>query len=137
MAFKRNTPISQNVLRILQSSSQPLCIAGIKAKLKLDGLAPNKSTLYRIIEKLKASTIIVEALVKNGVYYYEYQKDNETPHHHFSCTTCDKIYCLKQPTSKSNSLNFNNILPSHNFSISHHNLTIFGACETCNTSQKA
>ena len=84
----------------------------------------NLSTVYRTMDKLSAMGIVQKIVINTVVYYCL----SNSEHKHFMlCTNCRKlipIHCfLKKmiPTLET----------ENDFSVTSHDLTIFGLCHTC------
>lgn len=88
---KRKTKTSQAVLKVLKSSNKPLTVSDILNELKILNMQPNKTTVYRMIEKFVSKKEVTEIHVKNKAVYYELTRSN---HHHFICNTGSLIFCL-------------------------------------------
>jgi len=59
----------------------------------------NKTTIYRVLEKLEDDGILHSFLGKNGIRWYAKCKDCSTAGHidghpHFQCLSCGKVDCL-------------------------------------------
>ena len=129
MIFKRTTIITTQLMSILQNSDHPLSTTQLLALLKQKGHTPNKSTIYRILDKLvthKKATLIT---LKNGISYYELSTN--THHHHFFCTKCETIYCLNHCHIHQNNINLNELLPHPEFKVSDHDFNLYGTCNQC------
>ena len=87
--FKRNTIIATQVLEILKSADTPLSVPAILAALTKQGLSPNKTTIYRILEKLMKDNTVTEISIRNKGNVYEIQNGHH--HHHFICNNCEYI----------------------------------------------
>ena len=130
IVFKRKTIVSEKVLEILKNRKKPICISQLEEHLKKVNLTPNKTTLYRIMEKLKTKKIIHEIIFKNGVAYFELTSHHH--HHHFFCDDCEMVYCLEHCHLDQHQINVSQLLPNHNFKVSQHEFQLYGTCEPCN-----
>ena len=133
MAFKRKTIVSENVLKILERSTTALSVTQLIQLLEKKNIRPNKTTLYRIIDKLKENSLIHVFTLNNGTSYFEL-KDNHH-HHHFFCNQCEKVICLNTCHLSKNNNQFEDILPNQNFSIDTHEFNIYGLCDKCTEPQ--
>ena len=64
--FERKTTVSTMLLEILKSSSDPVSVSDILNQLEKGQLNPNKTTIYRQLEKLKEKQIVLEIPIKNA-----------------------------------------------------------------------
>ena len=78
-------------------------------KLRKD-LTPNKSTLYRIFDKLKEKKSRFRDGVKNSITYYEIKSNHH--HHHFLCELCDNVYCLTSCHSDTLTFDIEELVPN-------------------------
>lgn len=126
--LQRKTTISSHVLKQLEKSRHPLSVAQIMKQLHKRGLNPNKTTIYRILEKLINKNAVAEIAVKNGATYYEFSHGH---HHHFICNHCDTIFCLDACHVESHDINLSELLPNQQFKIHSHDFNLYGVCELC------
>ena len=124
----RKTTISSQVLRQLEKASSPLSVAQIMERLMHQGLSPNKTTIYRILEKLKLKKVVDEIPVRSGVSYYEFSQEH---HHHFICNVCDTVFCLQSCHVHLHGIVLENLLPNSHFTIQSHDFNLYGVCESC------
>ena len=130
--LQRKTIVSTELMNIFERSSQPLSVNQLIEKLKDKGLTPNKSTIYRIVEKLKKQDTVTEIKTTNGNSYYELNKHTHH-HHHFICSSCDTVYCLDQCHLDAFKINTKKLLPNQNFIIKSHEFNLHGICGQCST----
>ncbi|MGB0256604.1 MAG: Fur family transcriptional regulator [Flavobacteriaceae bacterium] len=96
MGIVRKTKSLELVLNEFQSLTTAISVIDLIKKLnsKL-----NKTTIYRILEKLEDDGIVHSFLGKNGIKWYakcrNCSKSNHSDvHPHFECIDCGKIDCL-------------------------------------------
>lgn len=124
----RHTNISEAILKILQSAPEPLSAQSIlKILLRNLKIPANKTTIYRQLDKMKASGELLEVDFDEGSKRYEL--NTKTHHHHLICTNCNKI----EDISFGNDLdNFEKIIEeTKKFKVSRHALEFFGVCMNC------
>ena len=129
MALQRKTIISTKVLTLLQKALAPLSMAQIQKALAEMDLSPNKSTLYRMMDKLIESKLVTSITLSNAITYYE--MSSKEHHHHFICNLCLEITCLKSCHVEKHQIDLDSLLPSPQYKISHHDFNIYGICERC------
>lgn len=91
---------------------------------------PNRTTVYRILDKLVAAEEVKTIALKTGVSYYEMVKDKRH-HHHFICTKCDDVFCLGGCHVKTFDIDLTKLLPNSSFSIQAHDFNLYGVCDKC------
>ena len=89
----RITPLLKTLLDIFFKSSSPLSISDLISKLKKENLSPNKTTLYRKVEKLTEIEILQENIFSDTIKRYCLK--HESHHHHFVCGECGFIKSVK------------------------------------------
>jgi len=127
--LERKTTISTEVLHVLEGASSPLSVAQIMESLDEKGLRPNKTTVYRLMEKLIGKKAVSEISVRNGTAYYELSKGHH--HHHFVCNECETVFCLDSCHVESHGINLSALLPYKGFQIQSHDFNLYGVCEPC------
>ena len=130
MKFKRNTVLSSSVSSLFEETNSPISLKDIISHLKTKDLFPNKTTLYRILDKLQESQHIRIIRLNNGLTYYEKATSNQA---HFFCTICNSIFSFSKSIVSNISGGISQLLPSSAFKIDHHDLNLYGKCNSCTT----
>ena len=127
--IKRHTKVSNSILKIFETSTQPLAVKHILLALKKKGLSPNKTTVYRLLDKLLDEKCLRMFYLKNGLRYYEFVDEKQQHHHHFFCKGCEGVFCLNHCLFEAS--NINTLLPNPGFSVDHHDFNLYGLCNAC------
>ena len=135
MVFERNTTLSTTVQKIMEKTDQAISIAQLMVKLAKEHLYPNRTTLYRMMEKLQKKEIVTMIPLRSGVSYFELVKKTKSRHdhhhHHFFCNQCERLFCLDQCHVHSFDIDLTKLLPNPNFQIRAHDFNLYGICEGC------
>lgn len=124
MGIIRKTKAVRTVLQIFEEKSEAKSVVNLVKDLK-DVM--NKTTVYRILERLDHDGVIHSFNGKDGLKWYAKCKGCSAHHHtdkhpHFQCTSCDKVECLtveiKIPAIKNHKIDATDIL-------------LMGQCEAC------
>jgi len=113
------------VLGALLEEGKPVTHEQITAKLA--ETAPNKVTIYRVLESLVEADIVHKAFLRDRTWHFELA-DRCTAsqcHPHFTCTNCETTYCFADaalPMTKS----------PMGFSVLHQRVQLEGLCPACN-----
>lgn len=86
------------VLDALNAARQPLCHGELESRLAAaDGAAPDRVTLYRILDSLVACGLALKAVDTRGVFRFSAAaaRHRHVDHVHFRCTDCGGVFCLK------------------------------------------
>lgn len=64
---------------------------------QLGGSKPDKTTIYRIMERLCEKNLVHKAYIKGRAAKYELARNctEKQCHPHFTCTSCGETFCLK------------------------------------------
>lgn len=124
----RQTPLVKKVLELFKNSHKPLSVPEIQAALKKVNLTPNKTTLYRMFEKLEAAGTVEALLLDPKVVYYELKTHH---HHHFLCDSCDKITCISDPDLETQIHSLEHKLEAKGLTIKDHHFSLSGKCAAC------
>ena len=89
----------------------------------------NKTTIYRVLEKLEDDGFLHSFLGKNGCKWYAKcngcsSAEHKDVHPHFQCTDCGKVDCLSKDALISN-------IPNRKVDVSR--IVLQGKCEDCFT----
>ena len=125
----RNTPLSSAVLELLASHAKPLSVPTLLDLLADKDLTPNKTTLYRMLEKLVQENQVESVLLSEKATYYELKTDHH--HHHFVCNSCDKIECVEDPALEQQINRAEAALEAQGLKIEKHQFSLSGTCPTC------
>lgn len=113
------------VLGVLLEAGKPVTHEQITAKLA--ATAPNKVTIYRVLESFVEAGIVHKAFLRERTWHFELA-DRCTEHQchpHFTCTSCAQTHCLTGatvPMAKS----------PRGFTILHQRVQLEGLCPACN-----
>ena len=124
MGVVRKTKHLEQVLQAFRKSSEAL-----SASMLLDALANeiNKSTVYRMLEKLEDDGVIHSFLTMDHVRFYALCKGCSSGQHvdshaHFQCTSCKRVSCFSEEI----------ILPTpERATITSAQVLLTGRCESC------
>jgi len=124
MGIIRKTKAVNTVLQIFVKQDEAKSVVRLVQILK-DKM--NKTTVYRILERLEQDGTIHSFNGKDGIKWYAKCEGCSANHHldkhpHFQCTECDKVECLsldiKIPAIKNHKVDSTDIL-------------LMGQCEVC------
>ena len=132
--IKRKTAVSSTVLDVLKHSENALSVPQLLEILAQKDLKPNKTTVYRLMDKLVADHTVSLVTVNNGTTYYELSKNH---HHHFFCNSCAQLFCLTSCHFDSIKFDLNTLLPNPKFKISNHDFNLYGTCEPCSKERES
>lgn len=125
----RPSKIRDKIITYFNKSSAPLSANELINKTRKDNLTPNKTTIYRELEKLLNENIISEVDLHDGLKRYEFFREANLGHYHLVCNSCGQIECIDIP--KALDLMCSYIEETKNFKIEKHSLEFFGLCARC------
>ena len=124
MAIKRQTATVKLLWEQFEESRDALSVVYLVKHLKV---AMNKSTVYRILDRMEESGKLHSFIGKNGLKWYAKCQDCSSHHHidthpHFQCQSCGNLDCLQTeitiPSIQNRQIDFAQIL-------------LVGKCEKC------
>ncbi|AUP81285.1 Fur family transcriptional regulator [Flavivirga eckloniae] len=124
MGIIRKTKAVATVLQIFEEKNEAKSVVHLIELVK-DKM--NKTTVYRILDRLEQDGTIHSFNGKDGLKWYAKSEGCSASYHsdmhpHFQCTTCDKVECLpfeiKIPSIKNHKVDSTDIL-------------LIGQCEVC------
>lgn len=121
----RQTEARVGVLSVLSESGEALSQEQIAARLA--DVAPNKTTIYRVLESLVRKGIVHKAFTRDRSVYFELA-DNCTErqcHPHFTCTNCEQTTCLTDVDLPLAAIG------EKGYEIHHQKVEIQGLCPSC------
>jgi len=122
---KRITKIRKEIIRILSETHCLVTQTDIVTALHKARLHPNRSTIFRELQFLAGSNIVIKNTISD-IDYFEIPRDH---HHHLVCLKCHEI----------SKINIGNHLESQekkiakqfNYTITSHSLEFYGYCGRC------
>ncbi len=124
----RQTPLLKSVLELLKKKGGPCSVPDLQLQLSNLGLEPNKTSLYRLLEKLVAKGEIETVLLDNRTVYYELKREH---HHHFVCESCETIQCLEDESLETRIHALEDNLAAQGLKIKAHQFSFTGQCAAC------
>ena len=124
MKIIRKTKSVELLVNLFQNSPNALSVVELTDRLKDD---MNKTTIYRILEKLEQDGVVHSFIGIEGLKWYAKctacsAKNHIDTHPHFHCQSCGKLDCVKTeihiPTIPNRKIDFAQII-------------LVGTCEKC------
>ncbi len=124
MGITRRTKSVDLLLNEFEQSSEAISTTDLIERL---GDQINKTTIYRVLERLEDDAILHSFLDSNGIKWYANcdgcsKHDHHDVHPHFECTSCGKVDCLSVEVS---------IPDIKNRKVESSQILIQGKCEEC------
>lgn len=128
----RITPARRALAEILSAQQQPLNVGDILLMMASRRLAPNKTTIYREIERLKEEGVIREVLIDGKSQYVE-RIDESDHHHHLICHHCKRLEDFEAPKEVEKKINelIALVQKQTHFGTINHSVDFFGVCLAC------
>lgn len=124
----RNTSLQKAILNILETQSRPLTIPEILEYLGDQKLHPNKTSVYRHMEKFAQGKKVATMILDSDVTHYEIQKHH---HHHFVCQKCKKVEPIADKDLEKNIHDIESALEKKGLKVSDHQFSLLGLCQSC------
>jgi Fe2+ or Zn2+ uptake regulation protein len=115
--------INDIIQNLITDSASPVEYNQIAEFLQSQDLAPNKTTIYRNLEKLEQDRLIKKVLLSDQKQYWEKAQTHSHFHFHLICNLCKKIECRE--FTRSLDLGFKDFL------IQKTDFNLFGLCQKC------
>ncbi len=128
-ASQRHTPQREAILRVIRRAHGPLTTGEIHKRARR--LCPKLgiATVYRNVKLLLETDMIQPVILPDGETRYELA--GLSHHHHFHCEVCHRVYDLDGcPVTVRHGMT----LPG-GFIVSDHELTLYGTCPRCASSE--
>jgi Fur family ferric uptake transcriptional regulator len=122
------TALENLVLSLFQEEKGPLTVPQLREKLAAHEKRPNKTTLYRQIQKLLQEGLLTSVTLHNDIGYYEY---NAHHHHHVCCESCNTILCIEDEALEAQIHRLEHQLTDQNWQITRHEFAFMGQCPAC------
>ncbi len=121
----RNTPVSRKLMAVFRKAKRPYAVGDLLTALYKTGATPNKTTVYRQLEKLQKEGLVRRINISDANATYE--TAGNAHHHHLVCERCGKVcdITLKDETQLLHAI------ARRGFVTKGHKLEIFGLCASC------
>ncbi len=123
MGIIRKTKSLQALLEAFDQSDNALSVVELIKRFQKD---MNKTTVYRILERLEEDGILHSFVGKDGLKWVAKQQNSNSTitncHPHFQCQECGKTECVSADISLPS-------IPNHR--VDSANLILIGQCEDC------
>lgn len=117
MSKNKKTRLTQAILREFNAQGYAISVSELICR---NAEIMNRSTVYRILERLESEGILHSIIGNDGLKWYAKFADknhsNSKDHPHFQCTTCGRVECIdveiKLPSLVSHKVQSANLLLS-------------------------
>jgi Fur family ferric uptake transcriptional regulator len=103
--------------------------AEIEERLRGDGRAVGRASVYRTLEQLVELHLVSRLDVGSGTARYEAALPSGEHHHHLVCDTCGKVEPFEDPELESAIARVAEKVGS--FTVGEHDVVLHGECATC------
>lgn len=122
------TALKQALLEILSKKDGPKSVPEMLILLNQKGHTPNKTTLYRQLERLIEVSLVQEVQIKGSTQYFEMQVQH---HHHFVCQKCDDIRCIEDESLEKAIHSLEDQIIKKGMKVLNHQFSFNGVCHNC------
>lgn len=122
-----------SVLQVIEKSEQPITAEQMYLSLKEQNISINLSSVYRILDTLSSVGLIkkISSLTSTKALF---EKSRSEHNHHLICSSCNTMFSVGGCPLE----NYEKMLQEYlGFSITGHNLEIFGICKECQNNKRA
>jgi Fur family ferric uptake transcriptional regulator len=116
------------IARVVFSSAGHLSVEEIEDTLRRSGNRIGKATIYRTLDLLVRSRLVVEHDFGEGFKRYENRLSREPVHGHLICLECGKVTEFQSWEVQGVQIRVTN---NHGFKATRHKLEIYGLCRAC------
>ena len=121
------TPQRLAVAELMLSSDHHLSAEEVAATLAGAGMKVGTATVYRTIDVLLESGLLIER--NRGEGFRRFEANRDLPHHEqLLCTTCGAVTEFREPALERLS---SRVAEAHGFVRERHRLVIYGTCAAC------
>ena len=121
----RNTKQKKIILSVLKGTPSHPGAEWIYEQVRQEIPSISLGTVYRNLKQLKESGSILEFNLSEGINRFD---GNTTPHYHFICDRCGRVFDIDMKLSDSIAECVNE---KTGFKVSYHRLELHGLCEEC------
>lgn len=119
----RSTRQNKAIRHVMALTNRPLLALEIQQKAQKEVPNLGIATVYRNLKQLVEEGVLSVVLLPGDNPRYEMA--DHPHHHHFVCESCQKVFDVHACPGS-----FADLLPP-DFSVRHHDLTLYGQCNLC------
>ena len=125
-ASLKNTKQRSSVLKIIESSDEPLTAEEIFKIMIIENSQINLSTIYRTLNLLTGKNVLLKTLKGDGTASYELNKMSHK--HYITCSVCNSSALIESCPIKDIS---EAVSEKTGFKVTGHSLQLTGICSEC------
>jgi len=128
---EQNLPVTtqrQVIAEVVVASNKHLSVEQIEDTLRKRGNRIGKATIYRTLDLLVRSRLVVEHDFGEGFKQYEHRFSRESVFEHLICIKCGDVIEFESREIQDVKAQ---VTAAHGFQASHHKLEIYGLCKEC------
>jgi Fur family ferric uptake transcriptional regulator len=116
------------VVELLDAQSCAVTAQQIDERLRAQGRAVGRASVYRILELLTTLRLVQRIDVGQGVARYERHQPDGDHHHHLVCDRCGQIAPFEDPKLEQA---IERVSQRLSFAVAEHDVVLHGACRDC------
>ena len=116
------------IAHVVFSSAEHLSVEEIEGRLRSSGNRIGKATIYRTLDLLVRSRLVVELDFGEGFKRYENRLSQEPVHEHLICLECGRVIEFQSWEVQEVKAR---ITQKHGFRPTRHKLEVYGLCRSC------
>lgn len=121
----RKTPVYNGLMRIFSRNPKPITVGELLNALYKLNLRPNKTTIYRQLEKMEKEGLVRRVNISDANATYE--AVSSAHHHHLVCERCGDVRDIVLKNEKA----LLKAIAAQGFTTNTHKFEIFGLCASC------
>jgi Fur family ferric uptake transcriptional regulator len=116
------------VVELLARQSCAVTAQEIDERLRAEGRAVGRASVYRVLELLTALRLVQRIDVGQGIARYERHESDGDHHHHLVCDRCGRVAPFEDPALEQA---IERISRKLSFAVAEHDVVLHGACRDC------
>lgn len=128
---EHSLPVTQQreaIAHVVFTSAEHLSVEEIEDRLRSGGDRIGKATIYRTLDLLVRSRLVVEHDFGEGFKRYENRLSQEPAHEHLICLECGRVIEFESWEVQEVKAH---VTQRHGFKATRHKLEIYGLCRPC------
>jgi Fur family transcriptional regulator, ferric uptake regulator len=118
----------ERIIELLAGQPCALSAVEIEDRLRDQGRAPGRASIYRVLELLAEHGLVERLAVGDGQARFERAQPGGQHHHHLVCERCGKLVAFDDPGLEEA---IDSLSERLGVTVEHHDVLLRGACERC------